>query len=90
MSVRPKFKNPSLSQAVKTSLNFIWPAVASGVAFSGTGITLAIIRRELKAMDKKLDLILDKDRKVAIDKLNEAMIALENDNYQVAYDTFQK
>ena len=77
-------------QVVKTSFNLLWPAVASGVAFSGTGITLAVIRQQLKAMDKKLDLILDKDRKVAIDKLNEAMIALENENYLAAYETFQK
>ena len=60
------------------------------VAPAADGITLAIIRQKLKAMDKKLDLLLDKDRKVAADKLHEGMIALENENFLAAKESFQK
>ena len=68
----------------------IWPAVDCGVTFSSMGITLALIRRQLKELDKKLDLILEKDRKVALDKLSEAMISLENRNHEAARDNFQR
>ena len=71
-------------------MDMIWPAVDCGVTFSSMGITLALIRRQLKELDKKLDLILEKDRKVALDKLSEAMISLENRNHEAARDNFQR
>ena len=77
-------------QVVKGSMDMIWPAVDCGVTFSSMGITLALIRRQLKELDKKLDLILEKDRKVALDKLREAMISLENRNHEAARDNFQR
>merc|ERR1711973_1025726 len=78
------------TEVVKGSMDMIWPAVDCGVTFSSMGITLALIRRQLKELDKKLDLILEKDRKVALDKLSEAMISLENRNHEAARDNFQR
>ena len=66
----------------KAGLDFILPAVADGMSFSATGITLAVIRRQLKELHKKVDLLLSSVGETAKDKFEEAMVSLENDNFR--------
>ena len=58
------------------------PAVADGMSFSATGITLAVIRRQLKDLHKKVDLLMGSVGETAKDKFEEAMVSLENDNFR--------
>ena len=71
-----------ISPMLKASLEFILPAVADGMSFSATGITLAVIRRQLKDLHKKVDLLLGSVVETAKDKFEEAMVSLENDNFR--------
>ena len=52
------------------------------MSFSATGITLAVIRRQLKELHKKVDLLLGSVGETAKDKFEEAMVSLENDNFK--------
>ena len=67
---------------LQAGLGFILPAVADGMSFSATGITLAVIRRQLKDLHKKVDLLLGSVGEAAKDKFEEAMVSLENDNFR--------
>ena len=66
----------------QAGLDFILPAVADGMSFSATGITLAVIRRQLKELHKKVDLLLGSVGETAKHKFEEAMVSLENDNFR--------
>ena len=66
----------------QAGLDFVLPAVADGMSFSATGITLAVIRRQLKDLHKKVDLLLGSVGETAKDKFEEAMVSLENDNFR--------
>ena len=77
--------NPGASMHLirfQAGLDFILPAVADGMSFSATGITLAVIRRQLKDLHKKVDLLLGSVGETAKDKFEEAMVSLENDNFR--------
>ena len=58
--------------------------------FSATGITLAVIRRQLKDLHKKVDLIMSSVGETAKDKFEEAMVSLENDNFRSISCVLQK
>jgi len=54
------------------------------------GLTLALIQHKLREINKKLDLLLDSNRKTAKDKLSEALNALEYGNFLDAFEEFKK
>ena len=49
-----------------------------------------MIQHKLREINKKLDLLLDSNRKTAKDKLTEALNALEHSNFQDAFEEFKK
>ena len=49
-----------------------------------------MIQHKLREINKKLDLLLDSNRKTAKDKLTEALNALEHQNYVDAFEEFKK
>ena len=77
-------------EALKSCADLVWPAVAQGITFSAVGLTLAVIRKKLKDVEKQLNLLLDKDKKVATDKFHQAVISIENGNYHAANVNFEK
>ena len=79
---RELLNNLIILPTLKAGLEFILPAVADGMSFSATGITLAVIRRQLKDLHKKVDLLLGSVGETAKDKFEEAMVSLENDNFR--------
>jgi hypothetical protein len=78
------------TEAVSSAMDILVPAASSAVGFSTSGITLALIQRKLREITKKIDCILDANRKVAKDILSEALTSLEHENYSDAYDAFKK
>ena len=58
--------------------------------FHSIGLTLALIQHKLRELNKKLDLLLDCNKKTAKDKLSEALNALEHENFHDAFEEFKK
>ena len=49
-----------------------------------------MIQHKLRELNKKLDLLLDCNKKTAKDKLSEALNALEHENFHDAFEEFKK
>ena len=77
-------------EAIKSVTEIIYPAALSSMSFSGTGITLAIIKKKLDEINKKIDTLLDVYLKSAKNFMTSSIIALTHQNYEDAYDGFKK
>ena len=77
-------------EAIKSATEVLFPTVAAGMTFNATGFTLAIIQKKLDDISDKLDTLLEKDYKSAVDFLGSAMRSLEEDYYEDANKDFEK
>ena len=77
-------------EAIKSAVGFICPTVADGMAFNAFGFTLAMIQKKLDDIAGKLDTLLEKDYKSALDFLRAAMISFGHNNFEDANEGFKK
>ena len=77
-------------EGIKTATEFLFPTLAGAASFNATGFTLAIIQQKLDDISDKLDTLLEKDYKSAVDFLGAAMISLECNNFEGANEGFKK
>ena len=77
-------------EAIKSATEVLFPTVAAGMTFNATGFTLAIIQKKLDDISDKLDTLLEKDYKSAVDFLGAAMRSFEHQDYEDANDGFKK
>ena len=77
-------------ETIKSATEVLFPTVAAGMTFNASGFTLAMIQKKLDDITDKLDTLLEKDYKSAVDFLGYAMISLEGDYYEDANKDFEK
>ena len=77
-------------ETMKAAIEILFPTVAAGMTFNATGFTLAMIQKKLEDVSKKLDTLLEKDYKSAVDFLSLAMRSIEHRDYENAYKDIKK
>ena len=77
-------------EAIKSATEVLFPTIAAGMTFNATGFTLAIIQKKLDDISDKLDTLLEKDYKSAVDFLGAALRSFEYHDYEDANDGFKK
>ena len=77
-------------EAIKSAIKVLFPTVAAGMTFNVTGFTLAMIQKKLDDISDKLDTLLEKDYRSAVDFLGAAMKCLEYHDYKDANEGFKK
>ena len=77
-------------EAIKSATEVLFPTVAAGMTFNATGFTLAMIQKKLDDISDKLDTLLEKDYKSAVDFLGAAMKSFEYHDYKDANEGFKK
>ena len=77
-------------EAIKSATEVLFPTVAAGMTFNASGFTLAMIQKKLDDISDKLDTLLEKDYKSAVDFLGAAMKSFEYYDYEDANEGFKK
>ena len=77
-------------QAIKSATKVLFPTIAAGMTFNPTGFTLNKIKKKLGDISDKLDTLLEKDYKSAVDFLGAAMRSFEYHDYEDANEGFKK
>ena len=77
-------------EAIKSATKVLFPTVAAGMKFSGTGFTLAQIQKKLDEMSKRIDILLEKDYKSAVDFLGDGIRSFGHHDYEDSHKDFKK
>ena len=77
-------------EAIKSATEVLFPTVAAGMTFNANGFTLAMNQKKLDDISDKLDTLLEKDYRSAVDFLGAAMKSFEYYDYEDANEGFKK
>ena len=77
-------------EAIKSATEALFPTVAAGMIFNGTGFTLAKIQKKLDEISKRIDVLLEKDYKSAVDFLGDGIRSFEHHDFEESHKDFKK